>query len=55
MPDVLIVLCDRTVRGEESGFADVDEHFLGPFGAVRVGCIGLFAGLDVILKVREAS
>lgn len=52
-PDISVIFGNGSVRGEISGLADVDEHFLGPGGAVFVVGEGLFFCFAVGFEVWE--
>ena len=53
MPDILVVLCNGTVGGEEACFCDVDQALLIPCIFVLVVFVYSFFCLDVLFQVEQ--
>ena len=53
MPDILVVLCNGTVGGEEACFCDVDQALLVPCIFVLVVFVYSFFCLDVLFQVEQ--
>ena len=53
MPDIIVVLVDRSVGGEVARLGDIDCHLLRPAHSVLISCQSLVLGLAVTLEVRE--
>ena len=54
-PDVSVVLFDCSVRGEEAGFCDVDEHHLSPSVSVFICLKNLVLLLDIAFKIEKSQ
>ena len=53
MPDILVILCNGTVGGEEACFCDVDQALLVPCIFVLVVFVYSFFCLDVLFQVEQ--
>ena len=53
VPDIAVIVIDRTVTGEETGTGDVHEHHACPLSAVVVVICRGFLGGAVALKIKQ--
>ena len=53
MPNILVVLIYRTVRGEEACFCNIHKHLPGPCGTVLILAEGLFLFCNIALQIQQ--